>query len=304
MEHGSRQVTSVVEYLRRVINMNVHSVKLLTGTIWLYKFSRYVLRRFVTRRGIQSASALAYTTLLSIVPLVGVLFSFFGDLPVFSDISESIWGFVFANFVPEFGRTIQGYLIEFSLNASHMTHAGIVVLIVIALLMMWGIESAINQAWHVPISRNPVKRFSIYLAVLTLGPVLLGIGLYTTSYLLALPLIRDVDASLMLRARLLTVMPFLTTTLAFALLYNLVPYCRVNRNHALVGGVFAAVCFEVAKYGFGVYVKSVPSYEIIYGALAIIPMFLLWIYLSWVIVILGAQVACSLSENFRGLPQE
>jgi len=247
----------------------------------------------------QSASALAYTTLLSIVPLVGVLFSLFGDLPVFSDISEKIWEFAFANFVPEFGRTVQGYLIEFSLNASHMTHTGIVVLIVIALLMMWGIESAINQVWHVPISRNPVKRFSIYLAVLTLGPVLLGIGLYSTSYLLALPLVRDVDASLLLKARLLTVMPFLTTTLAFSLLYNLLPNRPVNRNHALAGGMFAAVCFEIAKYSFGLYIKAVPTYEIIYGALAIIPMFLVWIYLSWVIVLLGAQVACCLSEHNR-----
>ena len=81
--------------------MNVHADKIITGAIWLYKFSRYVLRRFITRRGIQSASALAYTSLLSIVALVGVLFSIFGDLPVFSDISETIWGFVFANFVPE-----------------------------------------------------------------------------------------------------------------------------------------------------------------------------------------------------------
>lgn len=276
--------------------MNVHADKIITGAIWLYRFSLLVLRRFSARRGMQAASALAYTTLLSIVPLVGVLFSLFSDLPVFSDISENIWEFAFANFVPEFGRTVQGYLIEFSLNASQMTRTGIVVLIVIALLLMWEVESAINQAWDVKKRRNPVARFIIYLAVLTLGPVLLGIGLYSTSYLLALPGVRDVDTSLMLKARLLTVMPFLTTTLAFMLLYNLLPNRPVNRHHALAGGIFAAVCFEIAKYSFGLYVKSVPTYEIIYGALAIIPMFLVWIYLSWVIVLLGAQVACCLSE--------
>lgn len=276
--------------------MNIHAAKIITGAIRLYNFSLFVLRRYAARRGPQAASALAYTTLLSIVPLVGVLFSLFGDLPVFSDISESVWEFAFANFVPEFGRTVQGYLIDFSLNASHMTRTGIVALIVIALLLMWEIESAINQAWHVPLNRNPAKRFSIYLAVLTLGPLLLGISLYSTSYVLALPVIRDVDTSLMLKARLLAVMPFLTTTLAFALLYNLVPNRRVNRNHALIGGVFAAVCFEIAKYTFGLYIKAVPTYEVIYGALAIIPMFLVWTYLSWVIVLLGAQVACCLSE--------
>jgi len=239
---------------------------------------------------------LAYTTLLSIVPLVGVMFSLFGDLPVFNDINQIIEEFVFANFVPEFGRTVQGYLIEFSLNASQMTHTGIMALIVIALLMMWGIESAINQAWDIPVSRNPAKRFLIYLAILTLGPVLLGIGLYSTSYLLALPVLRDVDSSLMLKARLLTVLPFLTTTLAFTLLYHLVPNRPGIRHHALAGGVFAAVCFEFAKFSFGLYVKAVPTYEVIYGALAVVPMFLVWIYFSWVIVLLGAQVACCLSD--------
>lgn len=276
--------------------MKSYLCRIITGVVWLYKFSLFVLCRYLDRRGAQSAAALAYTTLLSIVPLIGVLFSLFGDLPVFSDISESVWEFVFANFVPEFGRTIQGYLIDFSLNASRMTHAGIVALIVVALLLMWEIESAINQAWKVPVSRNPVKRFSIYLVVLTGTPILLGISLYSTSYVLALPVIRDVDASLMLKARLLTIMPFLSTTLAFSLLYNLVPNQRVNRYHAIIGGVFAAVCFEVAKFSFGLYIKAVPTYEVIYGALAIIPMFLVWTYLSWVIVLLGAQVVCCLSE--------
>ena len=273
--------------------------RIIRGVILFYKFSLFVLRRYVERRGPQAASALAYTTLLSLVPLVGVLFSLFGDLPVFRDISEIVWGFVFNNFIPEFGRTIQGYLIDFSLNASHMTRTGIIALIVIALLLMREIEKAVNQAWNVPLSRRPVKKFFIYLAVLTLGPILLSISLYSTSYLLALPVIRDVDASLMLKARFLTVMPFLTTTLAFSLLYNLVPNQRVNKYHALAGGVFAGACFELAKYAFGMYIKAVPTYEIIYGALAIIPMFLVWLYLSWVIVLLGAQVACSLSEFRR-----
>ena len=104
--------------------------------IRLLDFSRLVLRRFIARRGPQAASALAYTTLLSIVPLVGVMFSLFGDLPVFNDINGIVEEFVFANFVPEFGRTVQGYLIQFSLNASQMTHAGIIALAVVALLMM------------------------------------------------------------------------------------------------------------------------------------------------------------------------
>ena len=277
--------------------MHDYVTDVLEGVVRLFAFSRLVLDRFIARRGPQSASALAYTTLLSIVPLVGVLFSLFGSLPVFEDIRSIMEEFVFANFVPEFGRVVQGYLIEFSLNAAQMTHTGIIALIVVALLMMWGIESAMNQVWDVTERRNPALRFLIYLVVLTLGPVLLGIGLYSTSYLLALPVVKSVDSSLLVKERLLTVMPFLTTTLAFTLLYTLVPNCRVNRHHALTGGVFAAVCFEIAKYSFGLYVRAVPTYEIIYGALAVIPMFLVWIYVSWVIVLLGAQVACCLTEK-------
>lgn len=276
--------------------------------LWIYYFSRFVAIQFVERRGLQSASSLAYTTLLSIVPLVGVMFSFFGNLAVFEEVSTELQEFVFGNFVPEFGRTVQQYLISFSLNASQLTTTGIIALIIIALMMMATIESSLNHIWNVLSKRRPLARFLVYWAILTLGPILVGIGLYTTSYILALPVVTSVHSSLMLKTRLLAMMPFVTTTMAFTFMYILVPNCHVNRYSALFGGVIAALLFEVAKYSFGLYVKAVPTYQMIYGAIAVIPMFLIWIYVSWLIVLLGAQITYCLSvfrlEGRGGKPDQ
>ncbi len=266
-----------------------------SATLWFFDFTCYLFRQFMAERGLQTASSLAYTTLLSIVPLVGVLFSFFSHLPVFKDISEILQEFVFSNFVPAFGQTVREYLISFSVKASQLTATGIIILVVIALLLMATIDSALNHIWKVVRKRKTIVRFFIYLAILTLGPVLIGIGFYSTSYLLALPVVDTVDETLRFKAGLLALMPFFTTGIAFTLLYILVPNCFVNRRNAVIGGVTAALMFEAAKYMFGIYVRAVPTYEMIYGALAVIPMFLVWIYLSWLIVLLGAQIAYCLS---------
>ncbi len=250
--------------------------------------------QFLKRRGFQTASSLAYTTLLSLVPLIAVMFSFFSHMPVFKDINEVIQEFVFNNFVPAFGSTVQDYLIDFSMKASQLTTTGICILIIIALMLMATIDSALNHIWHVSDKRNPTTRFLIYWAILTLGPILLGVGLYSTSYILALPVVDTVDASLQFKTHLLTLTPFITTSIAFFLLYVLVPNCDVKVRNAVIGGIMAALLFELAKFGFGFYVKAVPT-EAIYGALAVMPVFLIWIYLSWVIVLLGAQMAYTLS---------
>ncbi|TDJ17132.1 MAG: YihY family inner membrane protein [Gammaproteobacteria bacterium] len=266
-----------------------------SGAIWLFCFVPYIFQQFFARRTMQSASSLAYTTLLSLVPLIAVMFSFFSNLPVFKDLSEIIQEFVFSNFVPSFGQTIRDYLINFSIKASQLTTTGIILLVVIALMLMSTINSALDNIWYITKRRSLIGRFLVYWAILTLGPVLIGVGFYSTSYLLALPLIESVDSAVMIKSRLLALMPFFTTSIAFTLLYILVPNTNVNTRHAIAGGVTAAILFELAKYTFGLYVKAVPTYQVIYGAMAVIPMFLIWIYVSWVIVLLGAQISYSLS---------
>jgi membrane protein len=270
---------------------------------WLFYFTRFSFRQFFRQRGIQIAAFLAYTTLLSLVPLLTVVVTFLGGLPMFDRFNDAIQTFIFSNFVPNFGDTIRDYLSTFSSKASQLTVTGLVALFVIAILLMNTIDGALNTIWHVHNRRSPVARFLIYWAVLTLGPLLLGIGLLSTSYLLSLPLISGVGGSgYDLKAHLLSWLPFLTTSVAFTLLYVLIPNCFVLGRHALLGGVTAAVLFELAKYGFGVYVRTVPTHEI-YGALAVIPIFLIWIYLSWVIVLLGAHITFCLSA-FRLAPEK
>ncbi len=158
-----------------------------------------MFHQFVKRRGLQTASSLAYTTLLSLVPLIAVMFSFFGNLPVFKDINEIIQEFVFNNLVPAFGQTVKDYLIDFSIKASKLTTTGIIILVIIALMLMATIDTALNNIWNITSRRKPLARFLIYWAILTLGPILLGIGLYSTSYLLSLPVIDSVDTSLRLK---------------------------------------------------------------------------------------------------------
>ena len=264
----------------------------------MFYFSRFFLRHFYTSRGMQTASSLAYTTLLSIVPLIAVMFGLFGKISILQDVSASIQEFIFSNFVPHFGQTIQGYIGGFSTKASQLTITGSMVLVLIAIMLMATIDNAFNRIWFVTKKRNPVARLLVYWAVLTMGPLLIGVGLASTSYLLSLPVVADVDSSLNIKAHLLSWLPFLTTSIAFTLLYILVPNCYVTKRHALAGGVICAILFEFAKYGFGIYVRAMPSYENIYGAISIIPLFLIWIYVSWMIVLFGAHITFCLS-SFR-----
>ena len=269
-----------------------------SNLITVFYFCRFFLRHFYNLRGMQTASSLAYTTLLSIVPLITVMFGLFGSISVLSDFSEAIQNFVFANFVPEFGWTIQGYLSDYSDKASKLTITGSMVLVVIAIMLMATIDNAFNRIWMVRKRRNPVGRLLVYWAVLTMGPLLIGFGLASTSYILSLPVVADVDTSFNLKARFLGWLPFFTTSIAFSLLYILIPNCFVPKKHAFIGGFICAILFEFAKYGFGIYVREMPSYENIYGAIAIIPLFLIWIYVSWMIVLFGAHITFCLS-SFR-----
>lgn len=269
-----------------------------TSLVKIFYFTRFFLRHFYALRGLQTASSLAYTTLLSLVPLVTVMFGLFGSISVLQDFSETIQDFVFTSFVPEFGWTIQGYISGFSTKASQLTISGSLVLVLIAIMLMATIDNAFNRIWIMKNKRSPIARLLVYWGVLTMGPLLIGAGLASTSYLLSLSVVADVDTTFNLKARLLSWLPFLTSSTAFTLLYILIPNCHVSKRHALAGGVISAVLFELAKYGFGIYVKEMPGYENIYGAVAIIPLFLIWIYVSWVIVLFGAYITFCLS-SFR-----
>jgi len=253
-------------------------------------FLRLTAREFARHQGLQNAAALTFNTLLSLVPLMAVSLAVFYAFPVADRVQETIQNFLFENFVPTSGEVLQEHLQAFSDKASKLSGAGFAFLIIVALMMMGNIDRALNTTWEVRRKRRPLNQFLIYWSVLTLGPVLIGASVVATSYLISLPFLSDAASSGVGR-RLLGLMPVVTSMLAFSLMYAVIPNVRVRFAHALVGGLVAALMFEVAKRGFGYYVTTFPTYEAIYGAMATIPIFLVWVYLSWMVVLFGAEVA-------------
>ena len=255
----------------------------------LLPFSRLVWHRFTRDDGIQHVAALTYTTLLSLVPLMTVMLALFSVFPASERLSQQVEDFLFQNFVPAAGEAVQAYLRNFSQKAGKLTGVGFAFLIVVALMLMSNIDKAFNAIWHVRRKRSPVAKFTVYWAILSLGPILIAFSVGVTSYLVSIPLFNDGETVMLLRTRLLGLMPVLISALAFTLLYALVPNRSVPLRHALAGGVLAALLFELAKRGFALYVTAFPTYETIYGALAAVPIFLIWLYLSWLVTLLGAE---------------
>ncbi len=252
-------------------------------------FSRLLLHHFKQDAGIQHVAALTYTTLLSLVPLMTVMLALFSVFPASDRLSQQVEDFLFQNFVPAAGEAVQQYLRNFSQKAGKLTGVGFAVLILVALLLMSNIDKAFNTIWHVRRKRSPVAKFTVYWAILSLGPILIAFSVGVTSYLVSFPLFNDGETVMLLRTRLLGLMPVVISAVAFTLLYSLVPNRNVPLRHALLGGVLAALLFELAKRGFALYVTAFPTYETIYGALAAVPIFLIWIYLSWLVTLVGAE---------------
>lgn len=262
----------------------------------LTSFGRFLWQRFVDDKCFETAGALSYTTLVSLVPLTVAVLAMFAAFPMFEGARGTLLNFVFSNFVPAAGEKVQETLLAFAANASKLTGISILVMLGSALSMMVSIEDRLNRIWRVHQSRGWVSRLLLYWAALTLGPILVGGGIALTSYATAIPMIQTAAGQLMSAGqRMLVLLPFVVTFVTLWLMYVLIPNCRVSRRKAAMGALLGAVLFEVARWGFARFVHHAQNYQDIYGALAVIPIFLLWIYLSWIIVILGASIAASVS---------
>ena len=226
------------------------------------------------------AGNLAFVSLLALVPLIAVVFALFAAFPVFSDISVQLKNFIFTNFMPAAGNTLQRYLEQFVANVHRMTAVGAVGLIVTALLLMHSVDSALNAIWRSDKKRPLVYSFAVYWMILTLGPLLAGASLAISSYLLSLKWI-NVTGVTSLVDQMLRFFPLLLSWLSFWLLYSIVPTQRVPARDALTGALVAGLLFELGKKGFALYVTMFPSYQLIYGVLAVIPILFLWVYWTW-----------------------
>lgn len=256
---------------------------------------RIVTRRFHDDSCMRIAASLTFTTLLSIVPLITVALTLISAFPVFEEMSQALQAFVLENMVPESAGTIAAYTEQFAASATKLTAVGIAFLAVTAIMLMMTIEHAFNQIWRVSLPRSVFQRVLVYWTLLTVGPVLIGASLSLTSWLvsLSLGLVSDIPGA---GIALLKTMPVVLAALALALLYLTMPNRRIAIGDALLGGVLAGLAFEAMKRGFAFYITQFPTYKLVYGAFASVPIFLLWIYLSWLVVLFGAVVVAVLPE--------
>ncbi len=257
----------------------------------IWHFWHAVVLGFINDGCLSRAAALAYTAILSIVPLMTLSFTLLKAFPVFKGINEKIQAFVFSNFVASSASVVQAHLQSFTERVSNLSAPGLLFLFVTAVLMIFNMEAAFNVIWKVKEKRHGVQAFLMYWAVLTLLPILIGVGFAMSSYFTTLKIFADATASFGLEPLIFKVAPYFLTFLAFSLIYTTVPNCKVKFRHAVVGGIVATALFEFAKWGFALYITTFPTYELLYGALAAIPIFLVWVYMSWLVILFGAQVS-------------
>ncbi|MBN1278424.1 MAG: YihY family inner membrane protein [Chlorobium sp.] len=239
-----------------------------------------------------SAGSLAFQTILSMVPFLAVTLSILKVFPFFASLNRFIVEFILLNFVPSSGDTFRFHVEEFIAKTSTVSLIGGVLLFVIALSLISTIDHTLNGIWKVRSSRKPMQAFTIYWTALTLGPLLIGSSLAASSYvwftIFAEGPLRE------LKMRFISFLPFMNSLAAFFLLYSLVPNRKVKLLHAFSGAFAAAVLFELSKKWFVFYVSRFATFEHIYGALSAVPMLFFWVYLAWVVVLTGAELASSM----------
>ncbi|MGB2741117.1 MAG: virulence factor BrkB family protein [Cognaticolwellia sp.] len=253
------------------------------------------INNFKNERIHVTAGYLSYVTLMSLVPLMVVMLSVMTAFPIFSEIRELIENFVYQNFVPASGDVVQEHITGFVSNASKMSAVAITALFIFAMLLISAIDKCLNKLWRVDEKRRVITSFSMYWMVLTLGPVLVGSSIVMSSYILSLVSLGDYDL-LGLTNIFVRALPLFASIAAFFILYMVVPNKIIPVKFAIAGATLAAILFEIAKKSFAIYVTHLPSYQAIYGALSSIPILFLWVYLSWLVVLVGALFTVSLED--------
>jgi len=261
-----------------------------------WRFLRALLREYNDSGGHDSAASLTYTTLFAVVPVMTVAFAILKFSPQLAGVSDRIEALVFENFVPATGAQVQQYLSSFAAQASSLTAVGVLFLFVTALLTLLTIERVFNRIWRVHRPRRLLSSLLVYWALLTLGPLLLGTGIAVSSYLLSMEMVSETFGAFSILDELLGVLPFFTTAVFFSIAYIAVPNCNVPLREGIIGGIVAALLLEIARRSFGAFVASFSGYQLVYGAFAAVPLFLLWIYISWVITLFGVVLVYVLAN--------
>ena len=266
-------------------------------------FALAVPRRLFEERLTQAAGSLTYTTLLALVPLLTIALSLATAFPVFDRAIGFVQDYVIENFLPDAGLDVfADQLSDFAAAAGRLTAIGVAGLAVTAVMMMLTIDDTLNRIFRVERKRPLVQRVLMYWTVLTLGPLLIGAGLSMTTALVVHSFgVLDLDN---VAEAVLRMLPFVLTWIALASLYVVVPNRPVTVRDALLGGFLAGAAFEVAKRAFAIYVSHFPTYRLIYGTFATVLIFLVWLYVSWLIVLAGATFTAMLTEKSKILERK
>lgn len=254
------------------------------------------VRRFREERCAQAAASLAFTTLLALVPLLTVALALISHFDLFSGLGTALRTFLLANLLPDkAGKVIAAYALQFSQKTGRLTVLGTGMLVVTALLLLFSIDRVFGQIWRVKQPRPVLRRAVIYLAGLVLGPVVLGASIAAATYLLTASL-GLVNEPKWITDLLLKTLPVLLLAVLCGWIYFAMPNRPVAPLHAVLGGLVAALGFALIQRGFSQYVSLVPNYTLIYGAFAAVPILLVWLYLSWLVVLGGALATAVLGE--------
>ncbi len=253
----------------------------------------HTIERFESMERRRDAAALTYTTLFALVPVITVTYSILSGVPALQAWGQQAHTNLLGYVMPEGSELVSQYLVRFSEQAQQLTWLGVLFLFATALLLLQTIEQQFNRIWRVEVARSPVQRFFRYWAVLSLGPMLFAAAQAASSLLTSLNILQAGGADL---PRIAMMVPWLLTTVAMTFVYMMVPNCKVPGKDALVAALVVATVFETGKFLFARIVGMFPSYQLIYGAFAAVPLFLMWVYLSWLVVLFGAELTYSLSH--------
>jgi membrane protein len=246
-----------------------------------------------------TASSLTFTTTIAMVPFFTVALALFTVFPMFAKMQGRLQRWLIESLIPDnIARQVLGYLNQFASKASGLGIAGLIVLLITAIALILTIDKTLNNIWRVRTPRPFAQRVLIYWAAITLGPVILAVSLSTTSYVVSAT--SDVVGRGMVKLFFDT-FEFVLLAVGMASLYHYVPNTNVRWSHAWAGGLFVAAAIEIAKRVLAYYLSLVPTYSVLYGAFATFPILLVWIYVAWVIVLLGAVIAAYLPSLLTGV---
>ena len=264
-----------------------------------WRFWQQVLVHFQHRQGMDSVAILAYTSLIGVVPMMAVMLGLFSVSSYFASFENLVMEQVVGNLMPSSHPIIEEYLLKFSQQASNLKGPGLVVMLVTTLMLLWKVDQKLNGMWSEKLARKWWVSLLHYLGISLLGPLLLGLSLVVSSSLLALPLFVETTPWVEKLTANMKIVPLVLAWLGFTALYKLVPIVKVPFKVALISGFFAMVELELLKSGFALYVEWFPTYSLVYGAFAAVPLFLLWLYALWFIVIWNGAVVVTLLKGER-----